>query len=151
MAFWVTYSKKLIEKMIREALNKSGHSKPLHGVVCMNCGQRTFNGDLRGGICGKCWADEKRQSSGQSNERVRPPDSTDDLQEAYRILNCSGSDSDDHIKQRFRVLVKECHVDSLPKGLPDYLVQAANHKFRQIQASYKTIMKSRSKASDTNK
>ena len=150
MAFWVTYSKKLIEKMVREALYKSGHSKPLHDVVCMNCGQRTFNGDLRGGICGKCWAAEKRQSSGQSKERVKPPNSTDVLQEAYRTLNCSRSDTDDHIKQRYRILVKECHVDSLPKGLPEYLVQAANLKFRQIQESYKTIMKSRSNASYTD-
>ncbi|MFH0960141.1 MAG: DnaJ domain-containing protein [Pseudomonadota bacterium] len=149
MAFLIRYGKKLIEKMIRESLNRPGHSEPLAGI-CMNCGRRAFHGDLRDGICGICRADERQRESGRSNERVRPPDSTDDLQEAYRILNCSKSDSDDHIKQRYRILVKECHVDSLPKGLPDYLVQAANQKFRQTQESYKTIMKSRNEAHHTD-
>ncbi|MDQ1239741.1 MAG: hypothetical protein QG577_1927, partial [Thermodesulfobacteriota bacterium] len=55
-------------------------------------------------------------------------------------------DSDDHSKRRYRILVKDCHVDSLPKGLPNYLIQAANQKFRQIQESYETIMNSRNKS-----
>ena len=149
MAFLIRYGKKLIEKMIRESIGLTNPKEPDAGI-CMNCGRRTFHGDLRDGMCGICWAAERRRESGQSNERVRPPDSTDDLQESYRILNCSNSDSDDHVKQRYRILVKECHVDSLPKGLPDYLIQAANQKFRQIQESYKTIMKSRNEVSHTD-
>lgn len=149
MAFWVRYGKKLIEKMIRQQFSSLDPEESLAGM-CMNCGRRTFRDDLREGRCSLCRAAEKQRESDQSNERVRPPNSTDDLQEAYRILNCSKRDSDDHIKRRYRMLVKECHVDSLPKGLPDYLVQAANQKFRQIQESYKTIMKSRNKACHTD-
>jgi DnaJ-domain-containing protein 1 len=149
MAFWVRYGKKLIEKIIRQPFSWPGPNEPLAGT-CINCGRRTFRYDLRDGMCGLCWAAENQRESHQSNERVRPPDSADDLQEAYRILNCSKSFSDEHIKRRYRILVKECHVDSLPKGLPDYLVQAANQRFRQIQESYKIVMKSRNKVYHTD-
>ncbi len=148
MAFWVSYGKKLVEKMIRQRFGRPVPNESLS--ICVNCGRRTFHDDLRDGMCGLCWEAEKQRETGGPNERVRPPDTTDDLQEAYRILQCSQSDSDDQIKRRYRILVKECHVDSLPKGLPDYLVQAANQKFRQIQESYKTIMKSRNRASQTD-
>jgi len=70
----------------------------------------------------------------------------DDLQRAYLTLNRSKTHSDDQIRRRYRSLVKECHADSLPKGLPDYLVQAANQKFQQVQESYETIMSARNKS-----
>lgn len=145
MAFLFTYGKKLVEKMIRQQFSRMSTEKP-HFGICASCGRRIFRNDLNDGMCNVCWAAEKRRESRQSNERVKPTDSTDDLQKAYLTLNCSITDSDDQIKRRYRILVKECHVDSLPKELPDYLVQAANQKFRQVQESYETIMNSRNKS-----
>jgi DnaJ-domain-containing protein 1 len=143
MAFWVSFGKKLIEKIILEQMERSGANAPPR-AVCINCGQRKSLQDLRDGVCPACRAQENRSEHHRSDEgKAGSRTQRNDIEEAYRILQCSKTDSDEHIKRQYRLLVKQCHIDSLPKGLPDYLVKAANQRFHEIQTAYETVTKSR--------
>ncbi|MFH1117410.1 MAG: J domain-containing protein [Pseudomonadota bacterium] len=146
MAFWVTYAKKLIAKAIA-----GGFATPAEGPrpreQCLVCGRSFPPEIMEDGFCVSCRiAYQERESGrsggngGRSSQSSRPPDG---LAEAYRILGCKASDSDAEIKRRYRAIIKECHVDSLPKDLPDYLRDAANKRFREVHESYETIMNSR--------
>jgi len=71
----------------------------------------------------------------------------DDEKEAYVILGCTPSDSDDTIKERYRNLVKDFHPDRIsPKELaPDFL-SFAEEKFIKIQSAYESVMQKRTKS-----
>ena len=143
MAFWLSFAKKLLHRAVAGDLGKEAGDFD-HSYQCEECG-RSFSVDvLVDGKCVLCRSSRKQQERDQSERRGADSfQSTDDLQGAYKILGCSHSDSDEKIKTRYRNLIKECHVDSLPKDLPEYLVEAANKRFREIHESYKIIMKYR--------
>lgn len=67
-----------------------------------------------------------------------------DSDQYYAILGCDRKDSDEHIKQQYRKLVRDFHPDAIAsKGLPEEFIKFANDKFREIQGAYETIKKER--------
>lgn len=143
MGFWLTFAKKVIDKAIADALGPGARTEQKL-FQCITCGKAYPAGALEKGECLLCRVSghHKREEHSEGTGTAKPHRG-DDLSEAYRILGCDRSDSDEHIKSRYRKLVKECHVDSLPKDLPDYLVQAVNARFREVREAYEMIMKSR--------
>lgn len=139
MAFWSTFAKILVKKAAGLGSGTSEeHSPKLK--KCISCGRPTHPDSLEKGKCFVCrldqWEHEWEHKTKEERPKEKPANS---LNEAYRVLDCKPSDSDEHIKKRYRQLIKECHVDSLPKNLPDYLVQAANRRFHEIQTAYENI------------
>jgi DnaJ like chaperone protein len=67
-----------------------------------------------------------------------------DSDKYYAILGCDRKDSDEHIKQQYRKLVRDFHPDTIAsKGLPEEFIKFANDKFREIQGAYEIIKKER--------
>jgi DnaJ like chaperone protein len=67
-----------------------------------------------------------------------------DVEKYYAALGCSRTDSDDHIKHRYRKLVQEYHPDKIvSKGLPEEFTKFANDKFREVQDAYDAVKKER--------
>ena len=63
---------------------------------------------------------------------------------AYAVLGCTSSDSNEVIKQAYKKLVFEYHPDTVAaKGLPEEFTEFANTKFREIQEAYEKIRKER--------
>ena len=62
-------------------------------------------------------------------------------QEAYAILGCKVSDSDDQIKSHFRETIKKYHPDTISgKDLHEDFITFANKRFVELHGAYKTIM-----------
>jgi DnaJ-class molecular chaperone len=78
-----------------------------------------------------------------NNSAKRATSLNPQLKKAYEFLGCAPSHSDEDIKRCYRNLVGDAHVDALPRDLPDYLVEAANQRFREIQSAYELVMRSR--------
>lgn len=151
MGFWLTFAKKVIDKAIADTLG-SGPRTEQRKLRCVSCGKLYPAEALVKGECLVCRvSDGQRQREQSREEGSEKPRSGNNLAEAYKILGCGEADSDDHIKRRYRKLVKECHVDSLPKDLPDYLVQAVNARFREVREAYETVMKSRGNGNNSGK
>ena len=71
-------------------------------------------------------------------------DSQVDIAECYKILNCSESDTDRIIKQKYRKAVHEYHPDKIQsKGLPEGFIKFANEQVRKLNLAYETIQKHR--------
>lgn len=67
-----------------------------------------------------------------------------DLDACYRLLGCSGNDSDDTIKKHYRLLIKENHPDRLvSRGASEESIKQANVKVAEIKQAYETIMAAR--------
>jgi DnaJ like chaperone protein len=106
---------------------------------------------LQEGRCVLCRIEQEREQDRQSrhgnesrSHRTDTSDGTSNkLEDAYRTLGCTAADPDAEIKRKFRALIKECHVDSLPKDLPEYLVKAANKRFMEVQEAYDLIRDAR--------
>ena len=143
MAFWLSYAKKILAKAVSGESHKRDENSEFIRR-CKVCG-RVFSEDFFvDGTCVLCrTANEKGRSKGGGEEKSGSTGPFDDMAAAYKILGCKEDDSDDHIKKRYRHLIKECHVDSLPPDLPEYLVAAANRRFREVHESYQRIVKSR--------
>jgi DnaJ like chaperone protein len=71
---------------------------------------------------------------------------TDSVKEAYTILGCTTSDSDDVIKDRYSLLAKDFNPDrtTLKELAPDF-TNFAEEKFKKIQAAYELVMQARTK------
>jgi DnaJ like chaperone protein len=66
------------------------------------------------------------------------------LQEAYNILNCKSSNSDEDIKKAYKELAKQYHPDTVSsKGLAEDFIKFANQRFQEINNAYDVIKKSR--------
>lgn len=112
---------------------------------CEACGRPFLQETPVDGKCPLCrLADQQREQTRSNQRETRQHDDSMGLEDAYRILNLTAGDSVETVKKRYRELVKECHVDSLPKDLPDYLVKAANKRFHEIREAYEKIMAARS-------
>jgi len=62
----------------------------------------------------------------------------------YAILGCDRNDTNEHIKQQYRKLVRDFHPDTIAsKGLPEEFIKFAKVKFREIQGAYELIEKER--------
>ena len=67
-----------------------------------------------------------------------------DLDNDYKILQCSASDSSEEIKKKYFKLVKEYHPDTLvSKGLPEEFLKFANERLANINKAYDRIIKYR--------
>ncbi len=112
---------------------------------CAGCGIRFSSNLLRDGLCAACRDQGKTADTGASAPAGRL---TADLLRSYEILGCQPDQTDDEIKRRRRVLVKECHADRLPQESPRTSVDSANQRFRKIQEAFDSIMRSRGGESD---
>ncbi len=66
------------------------------------------------------------------------------LKAAYELLGCVQTDNDERIRQRYKVLVREFHPDTLTaRGLSAEFTRFAEEKFKQIQAAYEWIVEQR--------
>jgi hypothetical protein len=139
---WKLLARILLKKAGVETNTPRYGSEPYD--VCTGCGRSVPEREIKQGKCALCRFAEQNENS-RSNERKNASSDSEPLtlEKAYDILDCTKLDTDAHIKKRYRELVKECHIDSLPKGLPDYLVQAANRRFHQVQDAYDKIMQAR--------
>lgn len=69
-----------------------------------------------------------------------PPQQTDDLSEAYRILDIPSGATDAEIKQARRKKLLEFHPDRIQgKGLPDSFIAFAAEQTRKVNAAYELI------------
>ena len=67
-----------------------------------------------------------------------------DLDNDYKILQCSASDSSEEIKKKYFKLVKEYHPDTLvSKGLPEEFLKFANERLANINKAYDRVVKFR--------
>jgi DnaJ like chaperone protein len=67
-----------------------------------------------------------------------------DLDNHYKMLNCTPESSNDEIKSNYKKLVKDFHPDAIiSKGLPEEFIDFAEKRFREIQGSYEKIRQER--------
>ncbi len=112
--------------------------------ACRGCGMRFSANLMEDGLCNNCrdhddeceTEQRKTGKTGGSPERVH-------LRHAYETMGCEATETDESIKRRRRELVKDCHADSLPQGLPLDRIREANQRFCAIQEAYETIMEER--------
>jgi len=85
------------------------------------------------------------QQSGQSYQQFNGGNASShagQLDNAYKILGVSKSDSKSEIKKAYRKLMSQHHPDKLiAKGLPPAMMEAAKEKTQDIQAAYDLISK----------
>ena len=78
------------------------------------------------------------QRSYQSNQNQFT--SQRDLNNAYKILGVSKTDSKETIKKAYRKLMNQYHPDKLvAKGLPESMMKAATEKTQEIKQAYELI------------
>lgn len=72
------------------------------------------------------------------------PSRADELDNAYRALGVSASDSDRDIKRAYRKLMSQHHPDKLiAQGVPEDMIRMATEKSQEIQAAYDLIKRER--------
>ena len=153
MSFWTSFAKNVLLKVLSDN-NPSREADSEERRRCPQCGRMVPVESLQDGRCVVCRIEQEREQDRQDrhghDSRSHRTDTTEStsnkLEDAYRTLGCTVSDSNAEIKRKFRVLIKECHVDSLPKDLPEYLVKAANKRFVEVQEAYDLIRDARKMA-----
>ena len=79
-----------------------------------------------------------QQSSRSSQSRP------DELENAYRALGVSSSDSDRDVKRAYRKLMSQHHPDKIiAQGVPEDMVKLATEKSQEIQTAYNLIKSAR--------
>jgi DnaJ like chaperone protein len=72
------------------------------------------------------------------------PSSASQLEDAYKALGVSPSDSDAHIKKVYRKLMSENHPDKLAgRGMPESMREMAEQRTREISHAYDVIKSAR--------
>lgn len=88
-----------------------------------------------------------QQGYGSYNQQYRQTaqqPSVDRLENAYRLLGLTKSNSDAEVKKAYRKLMNENHPDKLvSKGLPEEMIKLATEKTVEIKAAYDLICRSR--------
>lgn len=78
------------------------------------------------------------------NDGSSSASSQDTLAEAYGVIGCSPSASDDELRHAYRAKVKKFHPDELQRqGLPQEMIDRANEQMARINAAYSEIKKAR--------
>ncbi len=89
-------------------------------------------------------SDSSSHSSSGGSSNSYTSSSSNELSEAYELLDCSSDASDSEIKRKYREKCAEFHPDKLQsKGLPDEFMQFATEQMTKINKAYDTITKSR--------
>lgn len=82
---------------------------------------------------------------GAGSKRGRPGKAV--LDEAYALLGVSPSDDDATVKRAYRRLMNQHHPDKLvARGMPEEMVELANHKSGEIRQAYDLVRESRAKS-----
>ncbi len=77
-----------------------------------------------------------------AKKRSGPRPSPHTLDRYYRILGCSGTDSIQVVKAKYRKLVLQYHPDRLAaQGMPPEFAKYSTKRFREIQEAYDAIAK----------
>ncbi|MFH0822206.1 MAG: J domain-containing protein [Pseudomonadota bacterium] len=115
---------------------------------CGVCGQRLPGYLLIDGRCVNCspapkgtptWEERVERPNAQAlDSPLKPLDPTKDLEEAYRFLECRGSDTRAEIDKKFREKAWLCHPDKF--GGDSY---EATRLFQDVEGAYRLIMASR--------
>jgi DnaJ like chaperone protein len=70
--------------------------------------------------------------------------SSANLDESYQILGCTGEESDQEIRKKYRHAVSEYHPDKIQsKGLPAGFIDFANEQTKKLNKAYEEIMSHR--------
>ena len=74
--------------------------------------------------------------------------SSQQIDDAYKVLGVSPEASDAEIKRAYRKLMSENHPDKLAgRGLPESMREMAEERTREISHAYDVIKEARNKAS----
>ncbi|MCE9677861.1 co-chaperone DjlA [Shewanella sp. AS1] len=85
----------------------------------------------------KRWQGEFNFHRGGQNQQTS-------VEDAYKVLGVSDSDSDQQIKRAYRKLMNEHHPDKLvAKGLPAEMMELAKRKAQDIQRAYERVKQDR--------
>ena len=77
-------------------------------------------------------------------EEPPPFSARDSLAEAYALIGCAPTASDDELKHAYREKVKKFHPDQLQRqGLPQEMIDRATEQMARINAAYDEIQKAR--------
>ncbi len=91
--------------------------------------------------------DDSRDDGGTSRRRRRrppPPPKKTPLEEAYELLGCSPSDTNDVVRRAYRNAAKMHHPDMLrAKGRPEAQVRAASETMARVNSAWELIRKER--------
>lgn len=72
------------------------------------------------------------------------PAQGEQLQEAYALLECPASASDEQVVKAYRRQMSRNHPDKLQaRGLPESMLERAKERTQQIQAAYELVRKAR--------
>lgn len=67
-----------------------------------------------------------------------------ELEEAYRTLGCSPSDSDDDVRSAYRKQAKKYHPDKLrAEGVPESIIEKATQRMAKINNAWNVVRKAR--------
>lgn len=127
------------EKTILRTLPR--HLRISQSLFFAQFSQRAASSDEQSQSRGKSNSHSRNTHSGQSRSRTR---TIDPLEEAYAVLGCKPSDSDDVIKKAYREKAKKYHPDEMvAQGLPPELIEKANAEMARVNAAYDLIKKAR--------
>jgi DnaJ-domain-containing protein 1 len=109
---------------------------------CSHCGMKFSTNLMKNGLCNHCRSTGNAESEAGGPQDPGFSSSVSDiaLRQAYQVLGCDESDSDEVIKRRHRELAKEFHSDRLSPGASCDRVSTANERFCNAQEAYEIIM-----------
>jgi DnaJ like chaperone protein len=83
----------------------------------------------------------------QGRQQYNRQNSASALEDAYKALGVTKSNSDKEIKRAYRKLMSQYHPDKLiGQGLPEDMIAQATEQAKEIQVAYDLIKKQRPKA-----
>jgi len=81
-----------------------------------------------------------RQQQGGYNQQTTRSSPTEQLQQAYSVLECSASSSDSEVVKAYRRQLSRNHPDKLKaNGLPESMIEHAKQRTQQIIEAYEVI------------
>ena len=86
----------------------------------------------------------RQTSSNDGYQHAEATAKASELHHAYTVLGVEESDSDADVKMAYRRLIQDAHPDRLQaQNLPDFLMDAAVEKTREIQTAWENIREHR--------
>lgn len=80
----------------------------------------------------------------RTQEQASDHSTSSRIENAYKILDCKHSDSDELIKKRYKEKAKSFHPDSLSgKNVNEEILKIAAEKFREVQEAYELVTQHR--------